>query len=162
MVEPWTALGVSLLKDLVFKEVLLKLGKGALEDYVKDFFKDAIKGGVESAKAGVLKKALGEALQQFLKIVEDELEFSCYLSGAAIRDNYEIPIEKFIRNQEVKPLLGQAFAKDCRAIDANQLGKIWRQQDSSTMPEPSLASFAASMGCRKEIVRRSESGCGNN
>ena len=127
MVEPWTALGVSLLKDLVFKDVLLQLGKGALEDYVKDFFKDCIKGGVESAKPTVLKKALGEALQQFLKIVEDELEFECNLSGAQIRDGYEIPIEKFIQHQEVKQLLGQAFAKDCRGIDSKQLGKIWRQ-----------------------------------
>ncbi len=134
MVEPWTTLGVSLLKDLVFKEVLLKLGKGALEDYVKDFFKDCIKGGVESAKAGVLKKALGEALQQFLKIVEDELEFSCNLSGAEIRDGYEISIEKFIRHQEVKPLLGKAFAKDCRALDSKQLGRIWREHYPIAMP----------------------------
>ncbi len=35
MVEPWTALVISLLKDLVFKDILLELGKGALEDYVK-------------------------------------------------------------------------------------------------------------------------------
>ena len=70
MAEPWTALGVVILKDLVFKEVLLKLGKEALEDYVKDFFKDCIKQGVQSAKADVLKKALGEALQQFLRIVQ--------------------------------------------------------------------------------------------
>ncbi|NES00011.1 MAG: NACHT domain-containing protein, partial [Symploca sp. SIO1B1] len=134
MVEPWTALGVSLLKDLLFKDILLELGKGALEDYVKDFFKDCIKGGVESAKAGVLKKSVGEALQQFLKIVEDELEFECNLSGAEIRDNYQIPIGKFIKHQDVKPLLGQAFARDCRTLDGKQLGRIWRQQHLQGMP----------------------------
>jgi len=134
MVEPVTAFGISLLKDLVFQKVLLKLGKGALEDYVKDFFKDCLKGGVESAQPSVLKKALGEALQQFLKIVEDELEFSCNLSGAEIRDGYEISIEKFITHQEVKPLLGQAFAKDCRALDSKQLGKIWQQHYAIAMP----------------------------
>ncbi|NES22877.1 MAG: NACHT domain-containing protein, partial [Symploca sp. SIO3E6] len=133
MVEPWTTLGVSLLKDLVFKDVLLELGKGALEDYVKDFFKDCIKGGVESAQAGVLKKVLREALKQFLQIVEEELEFECGLFGNQIRDGYEIPIGKFIQHQEVKPLLGQAFAKDCRALDSKKLGRIWRE-DNSTMP----------------------------
>jgi hypothetical protein len=61
MVELWTALGVSILKDLVLKEILLKLGKEALEDYVKDFFKDCIKEGVQLAQPDVLKKALGEA-----------------------------------------------------------------------------------------------------
>ena len=49
MVEPWTALGVSILKDLVLKEILLKLGKEALEDYVEDFFKDCIKEDVQLA-----------------------------------------------------------------------------------------------------------------
>jgi len=49
--------GVLLLKDLVFKDILLELGKGALEDYVKDFFKDCIKGGIDSTKPRVLKKA---------------------------------------------------------------------------------------------------------
>ncbi|NEQ67679.1 MAG: NACHT domain-containing protein, partial [Symploca sp. SIO2D2] len=134
MVEPWTALGVFLLKDLVFKDVLLELGKEALEDYVKDFFKDCIKGGIESAKPRVLQKALGEALQQFLKIVEDELEFECNLSGAEIRDGYEIPIGKFIKHQEVKPLLGKAFAKDCRTIEGKQLERIWQQHCPQAMP----------------------------
>ncbi|NEP13603.1 MAG: hypothetical protein F6K14_26050 [Symploca sp. SIO2C1] len=71
---------------------------------------------------------MGEALQQFLKIVEDELEFGCYLSGAEIRDNYQLPMGKFIRHQEVKPLLGTAFAKDCRRIDSKQ---FWRVQGSA-------------------------------
>ncbi|NET05653.1 MAG: NACHT domain-containing protein [Symploca sp. SIO2B6] len=134
MVEPWAALGVSILKDLVFKEVLLKLGKEALEDYVKDFFKECIKEGVVSAQPSELKKALGEALQQFLRLVEDELEFECGLSGAEIRDEYEVRIERFIRNQEVKTLLGKAFDKDCRAIDARKLGTIWIEYYPPTMP----------------------------
>jgi hypothetical protein len=97
MAEPWTTLGVVLI-DSVFKEVLLKLGKGALEDYVKDFFKDCIKQGVASAKPEALKKALGEALQQFLKLVEDELELNCDLTGAEIRDGYEIRIDTILLN----------------------------------------------------------------
>jgi predicted NACHT family NTPase len=132
MVEPWTALGVSILKDLVLKEILLKLGKEALEDYVKDFFKDCIKEGVQLAQPDVLKKALGEALQQFLKLVEDELLLD--FTEAEVRDKYQVAIARFIRDDEVKPLLGKAFEKDCRAIEADKLRAIWVQRDSPAMP----------------------------
>lgn len=87
-----------------------------------------------SAKPGVLQKAVGEALKQFLKLVEDELELNCGLSGAEIRDGYEIRIEKFIKDTEVKPLLCKAFEKDCRAIDADKLRAIWVQQYPPAMP----------------------------
>ncbi|MEQ8465797.1 NACHT domain-containing protein [Coleofasciculus sp. E1-EBD-02] len=130
--ELWTALGVSILNDLLLKDILLKLGKEALEDYVKDFFKDCIKTGVQSAQPDVLKKALGEALQQFLKLIEYELLF--YVTEAEVRDNYQIVIEQFIKDDDVKPLLGKAFEKDCRAIDANQLSTIWVQRYSPDMP----------------------------
>jgi predicted NACHT family NTPase len=132
MVEPWTALGVSILKDLVLKEILLKLGKEALEDYVKDFFKDCIKEGVQLAQPDVLKKALGEALQQFLKLIEDELLLD--FTEAEVRDSYQVAIARFIRDDEVKPLLGKAFEKDCRAIEADKLRAIWVQRDSPAMP----------------------------
>ncbi|MEQ9238518.1 hypothetical protein [Coleofasciculus sp. E2-BRE-01] len=132
MVELWAALGVSILNDLVLKEILLKLGKEALEDYVKDFFKDSIKSGVQSAQPDVLKKALGEALQQFLKLIEDELLL--YLTEAEVRDNYQMAIGRFIKDDDVKPLLGKAFEKDCRVIDANQLRVIWVQRYSPDMP----------------------------
>ncbi|MFW5666471.1 MAG: NTPase, partial [Coleofasciculus sp.] len=134
MVEVWTALGVSILKDLLLKDILLKLGREALEDYVKDFFKDCIKAGVQSAQPDVLKKALGEALQQLLKLIEDELLFECDLTEAEVRDKYQLEIERFIRDDEVKPLLGKAFEKDCRVIDANQLRIIWVQRYSPDMP----------------------------
>ncbi|MFP4578675.1 MAG: NACHT domain-containing protein, partial [Coleofasciculus sp.] len=134
MVEVWTALGVSILKDLLLKDILLKLGREALEDYVKDFFKDCIKTGVQSAQPDVLKKALGEALQQLLKLIEDELLFECELTEAKVRDIYQLEIERFIRDDEVKPLLGKAFEKDCRVIDANQLRIIWVQRYSPDMP----------------------------
>ncbi|MEQ9626407.1 HEAT repeat domain-containing protein [Coleofasciculus chthonoplastes] len=132
MVELWTALGVSILKDLLLKDILLKLGNEALEDYVKDFFKDCINTGVQSAQTDVLKKALGEALQQFLKLIEDELLL--YLTEAQVRDTYQVAIGRFIQDDDVKPLLGKAFEKDCRVIDANQLRIIWVHRYSPDMP----------------------------
>jgi len=134
MVELWTALGVSILNDLLLKDILLKLGKEALEDYVKDFFKDCIKTGVQSAQPDILKKALGEALQQLLKLIEDELLVECELTEAEVRDTYQIAIGRFLQDDEVKPLLGKAFEKNCRGIDDNQLRIIWVQRYSPDMP----------------------------
>ena len=132
--ELWTALGVSILNDLLLKDILLKLGKESLEDYVKDFFKDCIKTGVQSAQPDILKKALGEALQQFLQLIEDELLVECELTEAEVRDTYQIAIGRFLQDDEVKPLLGKAFEKNCRGIDDNQLRIIWRQRYSPDMP----------------------------
>lgn len=133
MAEPWAALGVPILK-FTLEKVLPKLVEEGLEKYVQDFFKDCIEGGVESAKPSVLKPALVKALKQFLEIVEDQLYLDCNLSGAEIRDNYQVRISKFIRNQEVKPLLGKAFEKGCRSIDATKLGAIWLENYPPTMP----------------------------
>ncbi|NES18419.1 MAG: HEAT repeat domain-containing protein [Symploca sp. SIO3E6] len=134
MIEPLTTLGVSVLGSLVLKEVLPELGKGALEDYVKDFFKDFIKGKIPSGKNSLVQQALGKTLQQFVKLIELELEYKCDLSGAEIRDNYQIRIKGFLQKEQVKSLLGSAFASDCHAIDGKQLALIWRQHYSPAMP----------------------------
>jgi chaperonin GroEL (HSP60 family) len=63
----------------------LKLTQAAAEDYVKDFFKDCLKGSVALANPSVTKKAVGSALKAFVEIVIEELEDKG-LSGAEIRD----------------------------------------------------------------------------
>ncbi|MEQ9483066.1 hypothetical protein [Coleofasciculus sp. F4-SAH-05] len=136
MVEPGTALssvGALIVKNLELKQIWLKLQQEKLEEYVNDFFKDCLSKGVLLASPDVLKKSLLEALAQFLKLIEDEL-FECELTGAEIRDTYQVEIGRFIRDDEVKPLLGKAFEKDCRGIDANQLRTIWVQRYSPNMP----------------------------
>jgi len=133
MVEFYAAFGIYLITDLVFKEVLLELGKGALEDYVQDFFKDFIKARVTPDESQALKKASGEALQQFLRIAADEL-IRCRLSDTEIKNGYKRNIAKFIRHEQVKPLLGQAFAQDCPAIEGKQLEAIWQEHYAPVMP----------------------------
>ncbi|MEQ9371886.1 MAG: NACHT domain-containing protein [Coleofasciculus chthonoplastes F3-SA18-01] len=137
MVEPGTALssvGALIVKNLELKQIWLKLQQEKLEEYVNDFFKDCLSKGVLLASPDVLKKSLLEALAQFLKLIEDELLFECELTEAEVRDTYQVAIEQFIRDDEVKPLLGKAFEKDCRGIDANQLRTIWVQRYSPNMP----------------------------
>ncbi|MEQ8751980.1 MAG: HEAT repeat domain-containing protein [Coleofasciculus sp. G1-WW12-02] len=137
MVEPGTALssvGALIVKNLELKQIWLKLQQEKLEEYVNDFFKDCLSKGVLLASPDVLKKSLLEALAQFLKLIEDELLFECELTGAEIRDTYQVAIEGFLRDNDVKPLLGKAFEKNCRIIDANQLRIIWVQRYSPDMP----------------------------
>ncbi|MEQ8995993.1 MAG: HEAT repeat domain-containing protein, partial [Coleofasciculus sp. B1-GNL1-01] len=137
MVEPGTALssvGTLIVKNLELKQIWLKLQQEKLEEYVSDFFKDCIPEGVLLASPNVLKNALLEALAQFLKLIEDELLVECELTGAEVRDTYQVAIGQFIRDDEVKPILGKAFEKNCRIIDANQLRSIWVQRYSPDMP----------------------------
>jgi predicted NACHT family NTPase len=129
-----SSVGALIVKNLELKQIWLKLQQENLEEYVNDFFQDCLSEGVVLASPHILKKALLEALAEFLTIIEDELLVECGLSGAEIRDTYQVAIEQFIRDDNVKPLLGKAFEKKCRAIDANQLGTIWVQRYSPNMP----------------------------
>ncbi|MEQ9233909.1 NACHT domain-containing protein [Coleofasciculus sp. E2-BRE-01] len=137
MVEPGTALssvGALIVKNLELQQIWLKLQQENLEEYVNDFFQDCLSEGVLLASPHILKNALLEALAEFLTIIEDELLVECGLTEAEVRDTYQVAIGRFIRDDDVKPLLGKAFEKKCRAIDANQLRTIWVQRYSPNMP----------------------------
>jgi hypothetical protein len=92
----------------VFKEILLKLGQGALEDYVKDALKTGIGDVATLAQNKLVQEGVGEALTAFLLLVQDEL-MEWEVSPAEIRNRYERQIEQFIHDEEVKPTLGKAF-----------------------------------------------------
>ena len=114
----------------------LELGQAAAEDYVKDFFKDALKGELV-AKPGVAKKAVGEALKAFLGLVVEELE-DCEVAPAEIRNGYEKPLMAFVKDDLVKPILGGAFERECRAIDTVILAKVWAGSEFKKKPFPEM------------------------
>jgi HEAT repeat protein len=130
------ATGVELGK-LVLEKVL-DLGKGALEEYVKDFFKDCIKSGVTLANnAEALKKPMAEAVGFFIKQFIKELQFND-VADTSIDHYYKTAIKKFVQDKAVRPILGKAFEKDCRQIAYVQLQHIWTQQhqnDGYQFPE---------------------------
>jgi hypothetical protein len=107
-------------------EKVLDLGRAALEDYVKDFFKDCIKGSVAAAKADVLKQPLAEAIGQFLKRFVEELQING-VEKPSVDHHYGKVLKRFVRNQAVRPILGKAFETDCKAIAYQQLEAIWNQ-----------------------------------
>ncbi|MCG8363348.1 MAG: HEAT repeat domain-containing protein [Pseudanabaenales cyanobacterium] len=115
------------------KAVLLPLLQGSLEDYAKDFFKDCIADAAGLASQEPVQKALGKALKGFVELVQEELEFQ-RCSGAEIRDRYEVPLRQFIKNSDVKAVLGKAFEPDCRRIDAEMLELRWNALDLPDLP----------------------------
>ncbi|GAB4371125.1 MAG: hypothetical protein Kow00121_12370 [Elainellaceae cyanobacterium] len=119
------ATGVELGK-LVLGQVL-DLGKAALEDYVKDFFKDCIQSGVARAHAETLKKPMAEAIGYFIQQFIGELQFH-NVPDTSIDHHYKAAIKRFVQDKTVSPILGKAFEKDCKQIDYQQLEQIWTQQ----------------------------------
>ncbi len=115
------------------KEVLWPLLKGSLEDYTKDFFKDCIADVVGLASQEPVQKATAEALKRFVELVEDELTF-LDLSGAEIRDRYEIPLRQLVKDAAVQAVLGKAFEPDCRQIEAEQLAARWQALELAALP----------------------------
>ena len=108
-------------------EQVLDLGKSALEDYVKDFFKDCLESGVARARASDLKQPMAEAIGFLIKRFVKELQF-LDVPDTSIDHHYQPAIKRFVRNQAVRPILGKAFEKNCRQIDDQKLEQIWSQQ----------------------------------
>ena len=136
MLEWLVTIGATELGKAIFEQGL-KLGQPAAEDYVKDFFKGCLKEGVAAAKPEVAKKAVAGALQAFLLLVAEELEDQ-ELSKAEIRDRYDPALIQFVKDESVKPILGQAFEKECRAIDHTALATLWAQATLRGKPFPEL------------------------
>jgi predicted NACHT family NTPase len=136
MLEWLVTIGAAELGKAMFEQVL-KLGQAAAEDYVKDFFKGCLQAGITAAKPEVTKKAVAEALKAFLQIVTDELEDQD-LSQAEIRDRYDPALVQLIQSNSVKPILGQAFEKDCKAIDTPALSTLWQASTLRGKPFPTL------------------------
>ncbi|MBW4693231.1 MAG: NACHT domain-containing protein [Lyngbya sp. HA4199-MV5] len=136
MLEWLLTIGATGLGKAVFEQGL-KLGQTAAEDYVKDFFKGCLKEGVAAAKPEVAKKAVAEALQAFLLLVTDELEDQ-ELSKAEIRDRYDPALIQFVKDASVKPILGQAFEKECSAIDSATLASLWARSTLRGNPFPAM------------------------
>jgi predicted NACHT family NTPase len=116
--------GIALAK-LVLEQVL-NLGKSALEDYVKDFFKGCIQNGVVRAKAEVLKQPMAEALGFWIKRFVKELQMN-EVPETSIEHHYRRAIQRFVNDKSVRPLLGKAFETNCKQIDFGQLQQIWTQ-----------------------------------
>lgn len=122
----WLAATASVELGKLVLDQVLNLGKSALEDYVKDFFKDCIKGGIARANAETLKKPMAEAIGFFIKRFVKELQIND-VPETSIEHHYKAAIKRFVQNKSVRPILGKAFETHCKQIDYAQLQQIWTQ-----------------------------------
>jgi predicted NACHT family NTPase len=122
MVEPVSAILVS--GCLLVQPILTELAKAALDDYVKDFFKDCIKDVEGLAKKPFAKDAVRDALRSFIILFEQELERS-QLDKKQIQQ-YLQPLKQFIKQPPVRQVLGSPFQANCRVLDTAILYQSWQ------------------------------------
>ena len=109
---------------LLVPPILTELGKAALDDYVKDFFKDCIKDVEGLAKKPFAQNAVLGALKDFLILFEQELERSG-LDKKHIRQ-YLQPLKQFVKQPPVPQVLGSAFQRNCQVLNTAILAESWQ------------------------------------
>jgi len=109
---------------LLVGPILQELAKAALDDYVKDFFKDCIKDVEGIAKKPFAQNAVIGALTDFLIGFEQELERSG-LDKKQIRQ-YLQPLKQFVKQPPVPPVLGSAFQRNCQVLNTAILADSWQ------------------------------------
>ncbi len=120
----WLAMwGVTQAAGLIFKPILEDLAKDAAKDWAKDLLKGIPGNILQKLKKEDIEIAAGKALKEFLQLVQEDLKGG-ELSEDEIK-KYTQPIKQFVKNQEVKEILGNAFKNDNPAIDTNRLQEIW-------------------------------------
>ncbi|MEG4289034.1 HEAT repeat domain-containing protein [Microcoleus sp. C2C3] len=109
---------------LLVQPILTELAKAALDDYVKDFFKDCIKDVEGIAKKPFAQNAVRDALKSFIILFEQELERS-QLDKKQIQQ-YLQPLKQFIKQPPVRQVLGSPFQANCRVLDTAILYQSWQ------------------------------------
>ena len=109
---------------LLVQPILTELAKAALDDYVKDFFKDCIKDVEGLAKKPFAQNAVREAIKYFTQCFEQELQRS-QLDKKQIQQYLE-PFKQFIKQPPVRQVLGSPFQANCRVLDTAILYQSWQ------------------------------------
>ncbi|MEG5170725.1 HEAT repeat domain-containing protein [Microcoleus sp. B3-D7] len=120
MVDPVSAGVVWLLVGPILQD----LAKAALDDYVKDFFKGCIKDVEGLAKKPFAQNAVRDALKAFIILFEQELEPS-HLDKKQIQQ-YLQPLRQFLKQPDVRQVLGTAFQGNCKYLDTGILAQHWQ------------------------------------
>ncbi|QKQ74469.1 HEAT repeat domain-containing protein [Nostoc sp. TCL240-02] len=126
--------GVTQAAGLIFKPILEDLAKDAAKDWAKDLLKGIPGNILEKLKKEDIEIAAGKALKEFLQLVQEDLKGG-ELSEDEIK-KYTQPIKQFLKVQEVKEILGNAFKDNNPAIDTNRLQEIWDKLNvSNPLPD---------------------------
>lgn len=148
--------GVAQAAGVLAKPILEDLAKESAKDYVKDFFKDCLKKVIRLPEPDVQKEAYGKALKEFLELVEAELIDADY-QEVQIRQ-YTQPLNRFVKDEKVAAILGEAFEAGCQNLDTQTLAQRWEDLGLPFLPD----SFDWEQVCKnyirkvRVIVRGSE------
>ncbi|BAY10400.1 NACHT domain-containing protein [Calothrix sp. NIES-2098] len=130
----WLAIwGVTQATAFIFKPILEDLAKDAAKDWAKDLLKGIPKKIVDKLKKEDIEIAAGKALKEFLQLMQQQLKVRCKLSEEEIKD-YTKDIKKFISDQSVKEILGQAFDSSCEDLNSKILEDSWKRLQLKTLP----------------------------
>ncbi|MEM8642183.1 MAG: NACHT domain-containing protein, partial [Cyanobacteria bacterium P01_G01_bin.54] len=131
MVDWLVVWGVTQAFGFAFKAVLAELATDAAKDYVTDFFKDCLSQVVHLPDRP-LKTAYGQAIKEFLDLVQGALEDEDY-SDAQIKA-FNPPLKQFIRQPEVAAALGQVFDPAYAKLDTGTLAQTWQALELLDLP----------------------------
>lgn len=133
MLEVLVTWGVSEAVGVVVKEVLTPIVKNVLEDYTKDFFKGCIKDFTKILEKKPLKKAVVQALAEFLEQMNQELQ-DAEVSEEEL-EQYIKPLQQFIKDSEVKKVLSLPFESEIQSLNHSALEKAWNDLNDKPLPE---------------------------
>lgn len=132
MVDPLIVWGVTQAAGSLVRSVMQDLAIEGAKDYGKEFFKNSLGKVLHLPEKDVQKEAYGKAMKEFLELFQQQLEMAD-LEDDQIK-NFEKPLKTFIKDDQVKPILGDAFDIDCQILDTFRLAQSWQRLNLSPLP----------------------------
>ncbi|CCI30907.1 putative signal transduction protein with Nacht domain protein [Microcystis sp. T1-4] len=132
MVDPLIVWGVTQAAGSLVRSVMQDLAIEGAKDYGKEFFKNSLGKVLHLPEKDVQKEAYGKAMKEFLELFQQQLEMAD-LEDDQIK-NFEKPLKTFIKDDQVKPILGDAFDIDCQVLDTFRLAQSWQRLNLPPLP----------------------------
>ena len=124
--------GVTQAAGSLVRSVMQELAIEGAKDYGKEFFKNSLGKVLHLPEKDVQKEAYGKAMKEFLELFQQQLEMAD-LEDDQIK-NFEKPLKTFIKDDQVKPILGDAFDIDCQVLDTLTLAQSWQRLNLPPLP----------------------------
>src|SRR5947209_1694639 len=124
MPEPLTIAAISI--------ALKELAGDAAKDLAKDLFKEKAKDLGDHLHKSTLEKAAAQAIREFLRIFEEEIDSAGGLTFIA--QSIKADLKKFLAHGSVRAILREPFDPDVRRIDGRLLGGIWKEIAPTALP----------------------------
>jgi uncharacterized Zn-finger protein len=133
MIKHTIAWGIANDVGLVFKPLLDELAQENLADYIQTFFPQTRQKGQDIAKQEQLEITFGQAIAEFLRLVQQALEdadcpdaeFPCYSQS----------LQQFLHHPIIQLELGKPFNPTCQYCNAEILAKTWQDLPLRELPD---------------------------